>query len=218
MSDKDAETPVRFSLLEKTLSADFLADFPNYVKGLVRGDPGGFLLTQKYADSVDDYINFPMQDEDVWVVTFPKCGTTWTQEMVWMITHNCDTEAAKKRLFERSPFIEFPTLFHNDKESEEWPAWTPEKLQALAPPRIIKTHLPFYLLPPRLTDTSKVLHINSTDQDNWISLIRFELIDTNRWCTSFAIPRTSSCLISIITDSLTCMPIKVTSRNLPITS
>ena len=74
MSDKDAETPVRFSLLEKTLSADFLADFPNYVKGLVRGDPGGFLLTQKYADSVDDYINFPMQDEDVWVVTFPKCG------------------------------------------------------------------------------------------------------------------------------------------------
>ena len=115
-------------------------------------------------------------------------------------------------------WFRFPTLFHNDKESEEWPAWTPEKLQALAPPRIIKTHLPFYLLPPRLTDTSKVLHINSTDQDNWISLIRFELIDTNRWCTSFAIPRTSSCLISIITDSLTCMPIKVTSRNLPITS
>jgi len=182
MSDKDAETPVRFSLLEKTLSADFLADFPNYVKGLVRGDPGGFLLTQKYADSVDDYINFPMQDEDVWVVTFPKCGTTWTQEMVWMITHNCDTEAAKKRLFERSPFIEFPTLFHNDKESEEWPAWTPEKLQALAPPRIIKTHLPFYLLPPRLTDTSKVVYVVRNPKDVIVSYFHHHrLIDLHAY-------------------------------------
>ena len=34
-------------------------------------------------------------------------GTTWTQEMVWMIAHDCDTEAAKESLITRSPFIEY---------------------------------------------------------------------------------------------------------------
>jgi Sulfotransferase domain len=34
-------------------------------------------------------------------------GTTWTQEMVWLIVNNCDFEAAKqKSLNERAPFLE----------------------------------------------------------------------------------------------------------------
>ena len=74
MSCKDAETAVRFSPVANSRTADYLADFPNYDEGLVRGDPGGFVLTRKYADTVDDYLNFPVQDEDVWVVTFPKSG------------------------------------------------------------------------------------------------------------------------------------------------
>ena len=131
MSEKVTETPVGFSLLEKTRTADFLADFPNYVEGLVRSDPGGFVITQRFADVAENYRNFPLRSDDVWVVTFPKCGnfnltsrrlfqgfislhlsnliysgTTWTQEMVWMITHDCDTEAAKEKLQTRSPFIE----------------------------------------------------------------------------------------------------------------
>ena len=65
---------VRFSLLEKSVSAEFQADFTSYPQGLVRGDPGRFVLTQKYADSVDIFRNFPVRSDDVWVVTFPKCG------------------------------------------------------------------------------------------------------------------------------------------------
>ena len=38
-------------------------------------------------------------------------GTTWTQEMVWMIAHDCDTEAAKESLITRSPFIEYKLRF-----------------------------------------------------------------------------------------------------------
>ena len=74
MTEEVAKTPVRFALIEKSLSAEFRADFPNYPEGLVRGDPGGFVLTQKYADNVDSILQFPMRSEDVWVVTFPKCG------------------------------------------------------------------------------------------------------------------------------------------------
>ena len=65
---------VQFSLLEKSLTREFLADFPNYIEGLVRGDPGGFVLTKNYADNAEKYLNFPLRSDDVWVVTFPKCG------------------------------------------------------------------------------------------------------------------------------------------------
>ena len=74
MSNEVVETAFRFSAIEKSLSCEFRADFPNYLQGLVRGDPGGFVLTQKYADRVDVYRNVPLRADDVWIVTFPKCG------------------------------------------------------------------------------------------------------------------------------------------------
>jgi len=110
MSNEVVETAFRFSAIEKSLSCEFRADFPNYLQGLVRGDPGGFVLTQKYADRVDVYRNVPLRADDVWIVTFPKCGTTWVQEMVWMITHNFDTEACKQPLAQRSAFLEYQLL------------------------------------------------------------------------------------------------------------
>merc|ERR1719397_962109 len=47
---------------------------------------------------------------DVWVVTQPKCGTTWTQEMVWQIANNVDMNGGKTLLTTRFPFLEFDTL------------------------------------------------------------------------------------------------------------
>jgi len=43
-------------------------------------------------------------------VTFPKCGTTWTQEMVWQIVNNVDKERGQMPLFARSPFIEMACI------------------------------------------------------------------------------------------------------------
>merc|ERR1740128_1066230 len=176
MTEEVAKTPVRFALIEKSLSAEFRADFPYYPEGLVRGDPGGFLLTQKYPDNVDSILQFPMRSEDVWVVTFPKCGTTWTQEMVWMITHDCDTEAGKELLFNRSPFIEFPYLGQVEiKQSggeqgfDVSTLMTLEKIAAMSSPRILKTHLPLHLLPPGLVDTCKVVYVARNPKDVIVS-------------------------------------------------
>ena len=49
--------------------------------------------------------DFPMQSmsvrlSDVWVVTvtYPKCGTTQTQKMVWQIVHKVKIDKEKKYL------------------------------------------------------------------------------------------------------------------------
>jgi len=33
-------------------------------------------------------------------------GSTWMQELVWMVMNNCDYEKAKTSLHARSPFLE----------------------------------------------------------------------------------------------------------------
>ena len=78
MAEQDATKPtapaVSFPVLDKSLTETFQKHFPAYVKGLVRSDPGGFVFTQKYAETFNDYLNIPLREDDVWIVTFPKCG------------------------------------------------------------------------------------------------------------------------------------------------
>ncbi len=40
----------------------------------MRGEPGGFVLSPHYARNADRIQKFEPRRDDVWVVTFPKCG------------------------------------------------------------------------------------------------------------------------------------------------
>ena len=74
-----------------------------------------------------------------------QCGTTWTQELTWLILNNADTgEAERCALYDRSPFIDFPMLRNAAPEAV---ADFFEALEARPSPRVIKTHFPFQLLP-----------------------------------------------------------------------
>ncbi|EFX63192.1 hypothetical protein DAPPUDRAFT_268909 [Daphnia pulex] len=76
-------------------------------EGLARSEPGGFVLTPEFGRNYDEFLDFQIRKDDAWVVTFPKCGTTWTQEMVWMLINDCDAELAKQTpLTVRAPFLE----------------------------------------------------------------------------------------------------------------
>ena len=79
------------------------------VRNLVKISDGEnfFILTQKYADKYLEKIKkFKVYEDDIWVVTFAKCGTTWTQEMVRLLSNNLDYEAAMAHLDVDFPFIE----------------------------------------------------------------------------------------------------------------
>ena len=63
------------------------------INDLVRYE-NGFLMPRRFIDKgLDEKIfNFQLREDDIWVCSFPKSGTTWTQEPVWMLINDVDTE------------------------------------------------------------------------------------------------------------------------------
>ena len=58
-------------------------------------------------EKLDALYNFEVREEDIWIVTYPRCGTTWTQEMVWLLMNDLNFEKAKDiDLSIRSPYLE----------------------------------------------------------------------------------------------------------------
>ncbi|XP_070498085.1 sulfotransferase 1 family member D1-like isoform X2 [Chironomus tepperi] len=107
------------------------------------------ILPQKFVDKFLTRIKqMEVYEDDIWIVTFIKCGTTWTQEMLWMLNNNLDFETAlSKTLAERFPFI--------DK--------TPR-------PRHIKTHLPMFLLPDKIWSVKpKIVYVARNPKDVAVS-------------------------------------------------
>jgi hypothetical protein len=74
----------------------------------LKDDPSKFCVMPKsFVDKIEKLKNMEVYEDDVWIVTFPKCGTTWAQEMIWMIGNDLDYEtSAKTSLDERFPFLE----------------------------------------------------------------------------------------------------------------
>ena len=69
---------------------------------------------------------------DLFVVSYPKCGTTWTQYIVYLLEHEGRPLAASQRLDEVFPHLE---------EVGE------AAVRGLREPRLVKTHLPFSRTP-----------------------------------------------------------------------
>ena len=114
----------------------------------------------KFELMAEQIWNFIPRKDDIWIVTFPKCGTTLTQELVWQIVNNVqlDSEESKKQLYLRSPFLEAGCIRVKGDDVKYTDPLTYAAYQ-LKSPRIIKSHLPISMLPPNLLDTSKVLYV-----------------------------------------------------------
>ena len=103
--------------------------------------------------------------------------------MVWQIVNKVNTEKARKvPLWVRSPFIEMEGLFREgDAEMyrKEMEANGTEGFEAMietikyaalaSSPRVIKTHLPIDMLPPKLLDTCKVIFVCRNPKDTCVS-------------------------------------------------
>ncbi|ROL41183.1 Sulfotransferase family cytosolic 2B member 1 [Anabarilius grahami] len=118
----------------------------------------GHLHTQ---DSLNYATNFKFQDTDTVIVTYPKSGTTWMQEILSLVLSKGDpTIAQTQPNWARAPWLE--------------QYYSPDVLNASKGPRIITTHLPYRLLAPALKQSkAKVIYVARNLKDVSVSYYHF---------------------------------------------
>ncbi|CAK1581636.1 unnamed protein product [Parnassius mnemosyne] len=143
--------------------------------------PKGYRLPREFEKIGKEIYNMEIRPSDVFVVTFPRSGTTWMQELVWLILKNFDYEKALETpLTVRYAFLEpdmflnhneMPGMLHDEKFKKTVEENMPpvQKVLSMASPRFIKSHLPLSLLPPKLLDTCKVFYVARDPRDVVVS-------------------------------------------------
>ncbi|KAF5302066.1 hypothetical protein FQR65_LT08616 [Abscondita terminalis] len=111
---------------------------------------------------VDDMLKkvkyFEIRNSDVFLIGHLKSGTTWAQEMIWLILNNLDYKGAKIFVDERFPVLELNGYYCKDDPELTVPEchWNSlEFVTRMKDPRCIKTHLKWELLPNEILDKTK---------------------------------------------------------------
>lgn len=128
-----------------------------YKSNIVRDGKGGmisfpFMISQADMDLIEK--EFVVQDDDVYVVTFPRSGTTWTEQIVHLLVNN--GEQGEKRLTDAVPWLE--TLPHR-------PSGMAETLKAIRGRRLFTSHLPYPLMPRAKNTTAKFIYVARNPKD-----------------------------------------------------
>ncbi|XP_053986845.1 sulfotransferase 1E1-like [Hylaeus volcanicus] len=178
--------PPKYEFLNKEDTAKLLSVFNGERTAFVLVGPKKWFFPSKYTEQAKGFYNFKARPDDTWVASYPRSGTTWTQELVWLLSNNLDFERAKKELLtDRFPFLEF-SIFHHPEVTREFvemnegdkckqelckclslPGY--EMLEKLPSPRFIKTHFPFSLLPGILDTGCKIVYVARNPKDVSIS-------------------------------------------------
>ena len=93
------QLPFKMIPLPANTQKQIAKDFKGFPNGFVSCNHWGYKVAATTTEQeMEDMFNYPLDARDVWLVTPPKCGTTWSQEMVWLIANNLDYEGAKSPL------------------------------------------------------------------------------------------------------------------------
>ncbi|KAM7171921.1 amine sulfotransferase-like [Macrochelys suwanniensis] len=116
------------------------------------------LVTHEYIDSLED---FEIRACDVFVVTYPKSRTVWTQNILSLIYHEGHHDATENmEIIDRLPWLEYN--IHN-MDFVHHPS-----------PRLFTTHLPYYLVPRDLRNRrAKVIYVARNPKDVAVSYFHF---------------------------------------------
>ena len=127
----------------------------------VRDGKGGQIKFPIFISQADlDLIEkeFIVKDGDVFVVTYPRSGTTWTEQMVHLLVNN--GEQGEQRLTDAVPWLE--TLPHRPNGIIEFLKTMPQR-------RLFTSHLPYPLMPYLNNTTAKIIYVARNPKDVAIS-------------------------------------------------
>ncbi|KAG6448318.1 hypothetical protein O3G_MSEX005471 [Manduca sexta] len=203
MDRQNNNFPLEIKDVDHELAKKMMKLFTGEHTGFVRVGPSGYFLPNKYKLEASRIYNMSLRPDDVFVASYPRSGTTWTQELVWMIANDLDYKKSYTiPLTERYPFLEFSVFVHpvmmerfraensdSERKLELLKQVTEAGTKQLAEtpsPRFVKTHLPLSLLPPDLLDTAKVVYVARDPRDIVVSFYHLNrLIRTQGYVGDF---------------------------------
>ncbi|KAG1714310.1 Sulfotransferase 1C2 [Nymphon striatum] len=127
----------------------FIKHFMYTLQGIEHVQINGYTNPVTFKNSLD----YEPDDTDIFVNSFPKCGTTWLQMIVWLMKNNLQSPEKLEDL----------TLGNYLGITA-----TKEKIEEMEKPRQIKTHFPFELVP--FNPNTKYIYITRNPFDCCVSL------------------------------------------------
>ncbi|XP_006884027.1 PREDICTED: sulfotransferase 1C1-like [Elephantulus edwardii] len=126
----------------------------------------GILLPKDICKGWDKIWNFQARPDDLFIATYPKSGTTWTQEIMNMILHDGDVDKCnQKPLYVKQHMLEW-VLPDGSLDVES--------VNEMNSPRIVRTHLPFHLMPPSILGKKcKIIYMARNGKDCLVSYYHF---------------------------------------------
>ena len=127
-----------------------------YKANLIQDGKGGFIpfpfmITQEHMDLLAK--EFTIKDNDIFVVTYPRSGTTWTEQIVHLLVNH--GEQGDLLLTDAVPWLE--TIPHRPKGMS--------LLDEMKGHRLFTSHLPFPLMPMSKTSAAKYIYVARNPKD-----------------------------------------------------
>ncbi len=138
-----------------------------YELNIIRGIPQNPLFDE---GSISNIISsFELRPDDVFICTYPKSGTTWTQQIVNLL--RCDGKDPPHSYCHGVPWLETLALKNPYMASQEAQGWTLESLQTAPGPRVFKTHANLQDLPGRShSGATRVIYVARNPKDVVVSM------------------------------------------------
>ncbi|XP_060545070.1 amine sulfotransferase-like [Pantherophis guttatus] len=120
-----------------------------------------FITDLSSPENLDSLDSFEIRDDDIFIITYPKSGTIWTQNIVSLILYEGHRDGTENiSLIDRAPWLEY-NIFHVD-------------LPSRPSPRVICSHLPYYLVPKGLQNRrAKIIYVLRNPKDVLVSNYHF---------------------------------------------